>query len=207
MTQQQRALRTRSLAVRAAAVQFDRDGYQGTALVQVYQRAGISMGALSFHFPTKRDLARAVREQGYALVRDTVAGVLSRPGPALATGVALTLTLARLLEENVEVRAAARLSRECPPVTSSWYAEWLPELRVLFRRAQDEGGLRPGSDPEALAALAAHLVSGAEVQLRGGAAASGARDLSPVAQLAQIWRVVLPGLVVQNPHDFEVAFV
>lgn len=201
---QQRAVHTRSLAMQAASTQFDRAGYEGTTLIQINKLAGISMGALTFHFPTKQTLAEAVRQQGLAIVRDAVDRVTSRPGPALATGVALTVSLARLLEENVEVRAAARLARECPPSAASWTAEWLPVLRELFRRAQQECGLRPGSDPDALAALAAHLVAGAEAQVRGGeaAAVSGA-GIGAVAQLVQIWRVVLSGLVVKNINEFE----
>ncbi|MGW6690415.1 TetR family transcriptional regulator [Streptomyces sp. NPDC054961] len=205
MAQQQRAVRTRSLLVHAASTQFDRSGYEGTTLTQINRLAGISMGALTFHFPTKQALAEAVQQQGRAVVREAVAGVVSRPRPALATGVALTLTLARLLEDNVEVRAAARLARECPPSVAPWSADWLPVLRDLFHQAQDECGLRHGSDPDALAALAAHLVAGAEIQVR----ACGAKDMThaagpgPGEQLARIWRVVLRGLIVKNISEYE----
>lgn len=204
MAQQQRAVRTRSLLMQAASTQFDRVGYEGTTLTQINKLAGISMGALTFHFPTKQALADAIQQQGRAAVRDAVAGVVSRPRPALATGVALTVALARLLEENVEVRAAARLARECHPSTTAWSAEWLPVLRDLFRRAEEECGLRPGSDPDALAALAAHLVTGAEIQVRGGATdVTNGVNAGAVVQLAQIWRVVLRGLIVKNISDYE----
>ncbi|WP_030201085.1 TetR/AcrR family transcriptional regulator [Streptomyces sp. NRRL S-87] len=208
MARQQRAMRTRSLLVQAASTEFDRSGYEGTTLTQINQLAGISMGALTFHFPTKRALAEAVQQQGREQVRDAIADVVAKHRPALATGVALTVTLARLLEENVEVRAAARLARECS--RSTWASEWLPVLRDLFRRAQEECGLRPGSDPDALAALAAHLVAGAELQLRdelalrGGAESlAGDSAASPVVQLAQIWRVVLRGIIVKSISEYE----
>ncbi|MEV7727452.1 TetR/AcrR family transcriptional regulator [Streptomyces sp. NPDC101733] len=202
--------------MQAASTQFDRAGYEGTTLTQINKMAGISMGALTFHFPTKQALAAAVQEQGRAVVRDAVAVVVSRPRPALAIGVAVTVTLARLLEESVEVRAAARLARECPlPLPPSspspvWSVEWMPVLHDLFRRAGEESGedcgLRPGSDPEALTALAAHLVAGAEIHIRGyGRRPPGSFDTGAgaVAQLAQIWRVVLRGLIVKNVSEYE----
>lgn len=203
MAQQQRAVRTRSLLVHAASTEFDRSGYEGTTLTQINRLAGISMGALTFHFPTKQALAEAVQQQGRAVVREAVARVVSRPRPALATGVALTLALARLLEDNVEVRAAARLARECPPSVAPWSADWLPVLRDLFHQAQDECGLRQGSDPDALAALAAHLVAGAEIQVRACGGNGMTAGPGPGEQLAQIWRVVLRGLIVKNISDYE----
>lgn len=204
MAQQQRAMRTRSLLVHAASTQFDRSGYEGTTLNQINRLAGISMGALTFHFPTKQALAEAVQQQGRALVREAVAGVVARPRPALATGIALTLALARLLEDNVEVRAAARLARECPPSVAPWSADWLPVVRELFHQAQNECGLRRDSDPDALAALAAHLVAGAEIQVRGGGVAlMTGQHSGPGEELAQIWRVVLRGLIVKNIGEYD----
>ncbi|MHA6757950.1 TetR family transcriptional regulator [Streptacidiphilus sp. PAMC 29251] len=189
--------------MQAASTQFDRSGYAGTTLAQINKLAGISMGALTFHFPTKQALAQAVQQQGRAVVREAVAVIVSRPRPALALGVALTVGLARLLEQDVAVRAAVRLARECPPAATwscDWSADWLPILHDLFHQAQQESLLRPGTDPDLLAALAAYLVAGAEIQVRGRpAVASG----GPVTELVRTWLVALSGQTVKNVGEYE----
>ncbi|WP_424217592.1 TetR family transcriptional regulator (plasmid) [Streptomyces sp. BI20] len=208
MARQPRAVRTRALLIHCAATEFDRAGYEAATLSAVNALAEVSMGAMTFHFRNKAALADAVQSRGGDLVRDAVAEVLARPRPALAAGVALTVALTRLLEENVEVRAAARLARERSP--STWGADWLPALGDLFRRAGDEYGLRPGSDPAVLARLAGHLVTGMEMQLREARTRPPAApdedpgtEPGPVPQLAEIWRLVLRGVTDKDPDEYE----
>jgi len=198
---QERAIRTRARVVQAASVEFDQLGYEGTSLARINKAAGTTLGALTFHFPTKQALADAVEQRSSASTRQVVAAVLSTPRPALASVVELTLALARLLREDVCVRAAARLARERPASQTPWPAEWLPVLEELFRRAQDERGMRPGSDPRAALALAAQLVMGTEAQLHNPGALSRAMGENPVAQLTQIWNLVLCGLAVKRAGD------
>jgi AcrR family transcriptional regulator len=155
------------------------------------------MGALTFHFPTKQSLAEAVEQRSRASTRRVVADVLTATRPALAAGVELTLAMARLLKEDVSVRAAARLARERPSSTPPWCSEWQPVLEDLFRRAQHECGMRPGSDPRAAVALAVQLVAGTEAQLRVPPGVPPGPAVDPVVQLVQIWNLVLRGLSVK----------
>lgn len=112
MTKQQgRAARTRAVLVEAAASHFDREGYEGTSLARVCGTAGISLGALTFHFPTKAELADAVMDEGRALTQAALLEVSARPGTALGKVVELTLELTRLLEVETPVRCAVRLAR------------------------------------------------------------------------------------------------
>ncbi|MCE0444850.1 TetR/AcrR family transcriptional regulator [Streptomyces tricolor] len=53
--------RTSSLA---AARRFDRHGYDGTALNHICAGAGVTLGALTFHFRSKAALASAVVDEG-----------------------------------------------------------------------------------------------------------------------------------------------
>ncbi|MFF9786261.1 ScbR family autoregulator-binding transcription factor [Streptomyces nigrescens] len=57
---QGRAIRTRKMILSAAAAAFDDHGYGGTTIADICQRAGMTKGALYFHFDTKEDLAVAV---------------------------------------------------------------------------------------------------------------------------------------------------
>jgi AcrR family transcriptional regulator len=50
----------RSRVLDAAAAAFQSQGYRGSSMQDIVTAAGVTGGALHHHFPTKRDLARAV---------------------------------------------------------------------------------------------------------------------------------------------------
>jgi AcrR family transcriptional regulator len=191
---QERAARTREAILLAAAADFDRYGYQGTSLARIRAAAGISTGALTFHFPTKDSLADTIQQRGHERTRQAVGHLASAPMPALRAVVSLTLALAGLLERDVTVRAAARLSRERPQACAAWSTAWTPTACELAQRAA-EALPREGSAATVIA-LTRHLVAGVEVHLRCSAwqAASAPDGLSPRAQLEQVWDLLLRGL-------------
>lgn len=189
---QERAARTRSSLVEAAAKEFDCNGYEGTSLARVSRTAGISIGALTFHFASKGQLADAVLTQGLGAARDTVERVRALEGPALQSVVELTLSLVRLLEEKASVRAAARLARERTSCAADWSSEWAPFTAQLVARGQWDG-LRAGVSPQVVVAFADFLITGAEVQIRRRAQAPDPAQETTEAQLTNIWRMVLYG--------------
>ncbi|MDO0939366.1 TetR/AcrR family transcriptional regulator [Streptomyces sp. DG2A-72] len=192
MVKQQRAARTREALVQAAAAAFDCVGYEAASLAQVSKSAGISMGALTFHFPTKEQLAAAVQARGACVTRTAVEKITTEQDRPLRSAIELTLEVARLLDEDVSVRAAARLTRECPNAAPSWTSVWLPAVGDLLDRAsQDE--LRPGADPQTILTLTAHLITGTENYIRRCASAPEQRE-SAQDQLYRVWQVVLPGI-------------
>ncbi|NEE26311.1 TetR family transcriptional regulator, partial [Streptomyces sp. SID7982] len=60
MTKQERATRTRQALIRSAAVVFEQHGYAQARLVLISSGAGVSTGALHFHFENKAAVAEAV---------------------------------------------------------------------------------------------------------------------------------------------------
>ncbi|NUK95629.1 TetR/AcrR family transcriptional regulator, partial [Streptomyces lunaelactis] len=166
MAKQDRAVRTRAALVQAASAQFDRDGYDGTSLAKVSRAAGISLGALTFHFSSKSELADAVMSEGRALTQAALLQVTARPGPALRTVVELTLELTRLLEEETSVRSSLRLARERPG-TGGWSDIWLPAVKQLLDQAHANGQLQGGTRPADVTMLVEYLTAGAEAYLRG----------------------------------------
>ncbi|MEU5685029.1 TetR/AcrR family transcriptional regulator [Streptomyces venezuelae] len=204
MVKQERAARTREALVRAAAHEFEQTGYEGTSLTRVAGAAGISVGALTFHFSSKAGLAQAVRTRGDAAVRACVAEAGSGTAPALDSVVALTLALARLLEEDEVVRAAVRLWREVPDSDGTWSALWLPAVAEALDRA-GRTGLAPAVGGRDVALLAEYLLAGAESRIRGrihGHASEGEGEREESAEddgsverhLSRLWALVLPGL-------------
>lgn len=78
---QERAARTRQNLVSAAAGEFDRDGYAGASLARIARSAGITTGALTFHFQSKEEMAAVVRTQGHAVTQAVVGQVTARSEP------------------------------------------------------------------------------------------------------------------------------
>lgn len=188
MMKQERAGRTRRGLLTAAATEFDRHGYTGASLAAIARSAGISIGALTFHFPSKQELCGAVREEGLAATRALVAAAAERREPPFQCVVSLTLGLVELLETNTSVRAAARLARETADA-HSWQAEWAPLIRERLRETTD-ARLCTEADAAALTDLAVHLVCGVEATLRHGDRPGGDRD--GTAMLTRIWQQFLP---------------
>ncbi len=186
MVKQVRAERTRQALIAAAAEEFDRQGYAGTSLAAVHRACGVTMGALTFHFHAKADLATAVCREAEHLTRRALACLA--PVESLPPVAEFTFVVARLLEEEVAVRAAARLARE-QTVTPCWQTVWRSALRELVAPTRR----MPGGGGEALAdrleLLAVYLTAGAEAALRAG---RPGRDVQ--TELVRLWALVLvPG--------------
>ncbi|MFF8381478.1 ScbR family autoregulator-binding transcription factor [Streptomyces sp. NPDC015661] len=60
MAQQARAIRTRQTILESAAAVFAERGYERTTIGEILVRAGVTKGALYFHFASKEDLALGV---------------------------------------------------------------------------------------------------------------------------------------------------
>ncbi|MFI5808799.1 ScbR family autoregulator-binding transcription factor [Streptomyces sp. NPDC051561] len=189
---QERAVRTRRALVRAAASEFDRYGYDGTSMLKVSRAAGITTGALTFHFSTKSELADAVQDYGRMALRTIIEQVTATSAPPLDQLVDLTLQVARLLEEDPAVRSAARLTREHSGTAPAWSTTWLPTVHELLHQAQRAGHLHTEVHATTLASLASHLLTGTEVHAR--AAVESNRPSTAVVQLQQIWKIALRGI-------------
>lgn len=192
MVKQERAARTREALVRAAAAEFDQAGYDGTSLARISKAAGVSIGAVTFHFSSKGDLADAVQQQGRSVTLAALDDLLADKQPALRMVVDLTLELARLMEHETSVRSAIRLARERPE-TVSWSDAWLPIVRGLLDEAYAGGQLRDDAFPADVVTLIEHLTSGAEAYLRSRIGSEAEFD-SAVAQLNRVWRLALSGV-------------
>ncbi|MFD0027606.1 TetR family transcriptional regulator [Streptomyces sp. NPDC055059] len=183
MARQERAELTRRRLIEAAAAEFAAHGYAGTSLLGIVKSAGVTMGALTFHFSSKSALADAVQEAGAAATRAVLHGDEADPG---LRGVLVdTLALAEALESTPSIRAAARFTREGRDTESNWYAAWVPHLRdSLARGWPDE---RPGSGltPVSAAALLTYVMAGFEATTSARGALRDAYGADPQDELAQ----------------------
>ncbi|WP_166028452.1 TetR/AcrR family transcriptional regulator [Streptomyces chilikensis] len=185
MKNQERSARTRASLVLAAARNFDRHGYDGTSLASICAEAGISIGALTFHFPNKAAVAATVVDEGIDALERIRAG---RPdtGQYLQDLSDLVVQVAEALCRNVHVRAAARLVME-GHVSSDWPALWRSEIQQLLERASASGALSQKVRPDTAAHLVFRLMDGTATQVRGGSTAAA-------VDFRTVWRAALDGI-------------
>jgi len=183
---QERAVRTRQTILRAAAVVFDRSGYEVASIADILKEAEITKGALYFHFSSKEALAQAVMAEQVNLVQAPQHEV------HLQSAIDLTLMVAARLRADPVMRAGIRLTVE----QGTWknksvepYLDWIDLLHGLFQESRAE--LLPGTDPRQAAELVVAAFTG--VQLLSEVL-TGRQDV--VARITSFWNFALPGLVV-----------
>lgn len=192
--EQTRAVRTRGRIVESAAGGFAAHGYDGTSLAHVCATAEVTMGALTFHFPTKASLARAVCASGLRRAHEAVAGE-DNGGPPLRSVGRAVLALSVLLSEEDSVKAAARLAAEQPSLQVDWHGSWFASVRAQLYQAQALRELRPGVDPETATVLVASLVAAVQTGLLPAADPRRDGAPSPVAeQVTRLWQSLLGGI-------------
>ncbi|MGI5450679.1 TetR family transcriptional regulator [Streptomyces sp. CA-243310] len=201
MAVQQRAARTKQVILRAAAAEFDDEGYERTSLSRIGSRAQVTTGAVVFHFTSKAALAEAVRQRSRTVTRKAVETTSSEASGPVHRLVAVTRTIIGLFETDEVVRAGERLSRELKPQENAHEeCPWRREVARLSRAVASEGMLRPGTDATALAALVSYVVSGVELAMRRAPlpvdepwlGEAGSLDGAAQLRLERIWDLLLP---------------
>ncbi|WP_371670841.1 TetR/AcrR family transcriptional regulator [Streptomyces sp. NBC_00289] len=213
---QKRSERTVERLVTAAADQFARHGYVRATLADISSRAGVTKGALFFHFASKDELAVAVQERGRELMEHSVTGLGPAEGAYLQAVVDLTFVLQRLLREDVFVRASVRIAREHrdsdaadadrnvvtggvpgadPGVEElDFYRVWLDLLWDLMAEARRGGELGRSVADTSARTLVTAVVAGLEALTWLGAQRAEAE-----AWLTDLWSLLLPALRPDRP--------
>ncbi|MFF9863746.1 ScbR family autoregulator-binding transcription factor [Streptomyces tendae] len=193
MVKQERAVRTRQSLVWAAAEVFATDGYARASLTSISRAAGVSNGALHFHFESKQALAHAVEDEAVAMLRLIIR---STDGYwcALQRLVDATHALVGTQEQNAVVRAGFRLSGAVPPrghgtdVRREW-GEWVEQ--VLHAAAIDASLADDVQAADAAVAVVAATV---------GFERLGADDTHWTSEvtLVRFWNLMLPRLAART---------
>ncbi|MFC8827327.1 ScbR family autoregulator-binding transcription factor [Streptomyces sp. NPDC057137] len=189
MVKQERAARTRQALIRAAAEVFTEEGFALASLATISRRAGVSRGALHFHFDNKKVLADAVERQAADVVA-RMTGEAEAAGDALDALVAATHALMSRLASDIVVRAGFEL---CGGPTRNTGAalrwQWQVWVEGTLDRAEREGLLAEGVSSARVAPAIVAATVGFEVL--------GARDPEWLSEerVARFWELMLPRLV------------
>ncbi|MEU9035581.1 ScbR family autoregulator-binding transcription factor [Streptomyces sp. NPDC048352] len=205
---QERSERTRRRLVFAGAELFHRNGYANATLGEIAGAAGVTKGALYFHFASKDELADAVQQRGCGLLHEAVRGLREGGASPLQALIDTTHWLARTLHEDPAIPASFRITKECAghqPAAVDFHGAWLEAVCELLRMARDVGELPlegpfPGVPDggggsaadrwESAEALVAAAVCGIEVL-----AGTGLSYEELQRKVAALWGLLLPSLV------------
>ncbi|WP_331761672.1 ScbR family autoregulator-binding transcription factor [Streptomyces sp. NBC_01546] len=188
MARQERAIRTKLAILNAAAAVFDERGYEAATIGEVLTRAGVTKGALYFHFPSKQALAEGVLEQQFA-------GVTIPPSASkLQTLVDTGLVLAYQMRRDPMVSAVARLSLEQDmraEFGTKALTEWIQATEWMFSEAAAQGELLPHVVPAESAWLFSGAWTGVQIY---SSMLSGREDLE--ARVVSLFEHLLPSIAV-----------
>jgi len=178
--------------LRAAAECFDDSGYLATPLDEVTARAGVTKGAVYFHFGSKQALAQALIDAQRDHWPEVAEQISSRPGSSLDHVVQLTYEMAGHLRQDVELRAGVRLATD-PDVPAGkpldLAGQWQTLLEGLLRGARKDGSMSPDASPS----VAARVIVTFFLAIHGlDLLSEGAPD--PRRRLDEFWALILPGI-------------
>lgn len=185
---QERAEITRRAILDGAAVAFDHSGFDGTSLSDVVRHAGVTKGALYFHFQSKEALARALMDEQFQVSE----GVDAIEDPGLQTVIDLTHQMAHALRTNARVRAGIRLLVEFGSFTDpdpSPYNAWIDTCHRCLVPAQERGDIHPEHDTHDLSTFLVGSFTGIQVTSHVRTARG---DLH--ARVVDLWNYLLPGI-------------
>jgi AcrR family transcriptional regulator len=193
VARQERAERTRGRILDAAAAVFDERGFSGASLSDILARAGVTKGALYFHFSSKEDLAKYLVEEQFSL--QNLFG--DREDTGLQTAIDLCHEMAHNLRTSVRVRAGMRLVVEAnftAPVPNT-YRRWIDLVTTWMTTAQDRGDLRANLEPYRVANWVSATFLGVWSQSE---VLTGMADIHE--RITDMWQFALPGLVPPRRH-------
>jgi AcrR family transcriptional regulator len=186
--------------VDAAYAAFTTRGYRATSVHDLKRETGATGGALSHHFPAKKDLALAVLQDrvaaiveetwmrpvvtaatagaGILAVFDAIAGELEAQGSV--SGCPLNNLALELAGEDEDFRHAI----------DAVFLQWRDAIAEKIRADQAAAGADTSVDPEAFAILVVATYSGAMAMAKASQSAAPLRTCAEqLTKLMRDWRV------------------
>ncbi|KQO97024.1 ScbR family autoregulator-binding transcription factor [Leifsonia sp. Leaf264] len=205
MVSQERARVTRERIIIGAAETFDRCGFGAASLSDIAEAAGVTKGALYFHFRSKDEIAGAVIDAQHAAASHSAKTMVLTSETALETAVQLSAGLARRLQSDPLTRAGIRLTTESSsfdaPVRGP-YEDWLTTFESIVAAAIEAGDVRPGTDPAMLARFIIPSFTGIQIISEVFSARSDMPE-----RVAEMWDIIFAATVPADRLDGALALV
>jgi len=216
MLASERSLKTRRRLLGAAFEVVCRKGFQSAGLNEILAAAGVTKGAIYYHFKDKNEL-------GYAVVDEIVAPAIAKTWIApLTQDVNSIEMIERVLQriavdmDQSEIRGGCPLGNLAAEMSAldegfrlrigAVYDSWRGALAGSIASSQAAGQVRGDADPQQVAAFIVAAVSG----LRTVAKSGGGRDalidgVSQVQQYLEQLRPVAARATTAQPAPVEAA--
>ncbi|MCP8999460.1 TetR/AcrR family transcriptional regulator [Pseudarthrobacter sp. RMG13] len=193
MVLQDRAKVTREAIIAGAAAIFEEHGYGSASLTQVSETAGVTKGALYFHFQSKDDLAKAVIEEQHRVVVSQSQAIIRGNFRPLQTMILMCGAFGQSLVTRPIVRAGIRLTLEGTAFghhIRGPYEDWISTMEKFAELGKTERQIRTDLDAGALANFLVASFTG--VQMVSGVLTNRA---DVMRRIADMWTIILPGIM------------
>ncbi|MFF4361138.1 ScbR family autoregulator-binding transcription factor [Streptomyces sp. NPDC001604] len=189
MVKQERAARTRRALIQAAAETFAGEGYVLASLPVISERAGVSKGALHFHFESKDALARAVEDEAARAVGRIIDAAQLRPGLTRLELLADVMRrLMACMAGDAVVRAGFRMDGDLTRKGSRAFSRrWQAWVGEVLRQAERDGELAEGVTSRAMTTTVVAATAGLRVL------AASDETWRSAARVDQVFSVLLSG--------------
>lgn len=150
MAQQERARITRQKILQAAADVIHRVGFANATLGDITEAAGVTKGALYFHFVSKEDIAHAVIDEQHRVSREGAEAILAGGGSPVELMMRLCMDLTVRLMTDPIVRAGIRLTTDSTTFETPLmdpYLDWMETFQTLATQAIAAGEVTDAVTP------------------------------------------------------------
>jgi AcrR family transcriptional regulator len=147
------ARRNRELLIAAALAAFTERGADDTSLEEIARRAGVGIGTLYRHFPSRTALLEAVYTDQVAALCERAGELASQPPAAALAAWMRNMAEFSATKHNLISALAADYDSDAP-VFSACRDDLLATATALLTRAQQAGAVRPDVQPLDLLRLA-----------------------------------------------------
>ena len=133
---------TRAQILRAACHEFAAKAYNSVSLDDILAAAGVTKGAMYFHFRSKHALAEAIMDDRSAMTRAAIAGIMARRLSGLETIIDIVYLVAAQDYTTEVGRAGLNLMDSVgriEGVQAQRLDEWIKGMSRAVARAVDEG--------------------------------------------------------------------
>lgn len=191
LVKQARAQRTRETIIQAAGSVFARSSLASATLKDVIDEAGVTQGALYFHFGSKQDLALEVIARQHRLSIELGDQFIRDGTPGLEAIVSLSARLAEQIVGNPVVQGGLRLttesSGEFDQQVQHPYVDWINATEVLLHRAARDGTVLLTLAPREMAQFLISTFTGVQTVSR---ALTNWKDLPD--RVVDMWKLLFP---------------
>ncbi len=160
---------TRQKLLDAAEILFSEKGVSNTSLADIALAAGVTRGAIYWHFKNKVDLFEAMHARVRLSVGEIVSEAMAAPDPVSGLCDYWTASLLQIAHDDHRRRVIDILFRKCEYVDeyqaasvriNEWSAEVIEAMAALYTIAAETGALAPGLLPEAAARATFSMITG-----------------------------------------------